>query len=357
MVDMRTFMKSGYGDGSMLRPLGVGGQPTGVPATGDSSRGLGGAPVGVAPARSWSRGLGGQPIGNSAAREARVAADDASKKARGSYGESIGSGVDSFTAEPMSWDAYNALAPNRRAAVDANTAFMNARTEDETQRTANPSAKGDDAYNKAVEHLFGKGGGSDSYAPKTVALATKFGLANSRGDLDNYVNGSALVTNADLAALTPDVEKGIGLANSATGDVVTGAPTERLANATMYSNRATRTLGQVLSKGQSLLDTINNVTPKLSNSGADSELDDMFDALARKGAGATFTPERVDLAANYFSGKYPGVNIQDYFENRLKGYAYSQADSPSKALLGNDPTGDYMSPEEFRSTYYATGGK
>mgnify|MGYP000370241441 CR=1 FL=1 len=73
--------------------------------------------------------------------------------------------------EPMTWEDYNALTPLRRSAVDYNTSLTRAvRRDRQMQDEYSPGDQQREAYDKTVARLFGEDGGSDWYAPETVAL-------------------------------------------------------------------------------------------------------------------------------------------------------------------------------------------
>src|SRR5690606_20013309 len=149
-------------------------------------------------------------------------------------------------AEEMSWDDYNALSPRQRAAVDANTAIINAVNADRSDWEAGRRVEMD-GYDEALMALFGETGGSDMYAPRTVAVLQQLGLGDTHlasvGDLDDYLNLRALVdTDALGAANMPD-------------DFV-GPVDTRTANARHFSSAAQTALADALARGQEILDAV-----------------------------------------------------------------------------------------------------
>ena len=103
-------------------------------------------------------------------------------------------------AAPLTWEAYNKLSDSQRKAVDFNTMFLQAREKDLTDTDADEQ---DDAYNLKVEGIFGKGGGSDTYAPNTVDLLEKMGFQAKGQDLDEFLSLDRLISADELEKFAP----------------------------------------------------------------------------------------------------------------------------------------------------------
>jgi len=100
-------------------------------------------------------------------------------------------------AVPLTMEAYKALTPDQKKAVDFNTAFLQAREKD-LSLTDETGKTGD--YDKSVENLFGKGGEGDKYAPNTVKLLEDIGYKAKGQDLDEYLSLDRVVSMDELAS-------------------------------------------------------------------------------------------------------------------------------------------------------------
>ena len=273
-----------------------------------------------------------------------------------------GQGLNTFETKEMSWDDYVALSPQQRAAVDANTAIASAVAEDQAAWRTNKQ-DGDADYQKAVSALFGEGGGSDIYAPKTLAVLQQLGISNSgQDDLDNYLNLSGLVTAEDLKSITPEAIAGLGKANLATYISTAEGTREkgerqldyRVENALNLSKRAMSTLGETLARGQSLLEASTGTSSFSSaTNAAVPALETLFDSLAQKDAVVNITDNEIGTALQAIQQNY-GIDAQTaykYFDQRLNAFEYGGAEGS----LGAQEGITYVSPDEFRARYYRNG--
>ena len=251
-------------------------------------------------------------------------------------------GENSETYE-LTWDQYNALPPRARAAVDANTMLVNAAREDrEAAITADEGNDIDQGYFDDVKAMFGEQGGSDLYALSTLRALQQLGISDTKsGDLDNYLNGSALITEADLA----------GLSSLAPGAAYEGTDT-RAKNAATFSDKALSSLSQVLSDGNNLLSGIGSTH---ANS---QDLDQLFEMLSSRQNFDSLKDGDVSEVLGLFLAQTPGVTpdtLSRYFEDRLNRFDYNAA-TGKPASMGVGAPESYISPAEFRGRYYA-GGK
>lgn len=106
-------------------------------------------------------------------------------------------------AVPLTQEAYKALTPDQKRAVDFNTLLVAAREKD-LALTDEEGKSGD--YDKSIEALFGKEGGSEKYAPNTVKLLQDIGYKGQGQDLDEYLSLDRLTSMDELGSfkLTPD---------------------------------------------------------------------------------------------------------------------------------------------------------
>ena len=131
--------------------------------------------------------------------------------------------------EEMSWDEYNSLDPETRAAVDANTLLREAVDKDTalvTQFDSNKdgrlsyaegrkhyAARDDKNYGNNYHRVFNRGVNVDNnrpraseigelndltYAPNTLAVLNMLDLNDKKGVIDDYLNGTAFVNADDI---------------------------------------------------------------------------------------------------------------------------------------------------------------
>jgi hypothetical protein len=92
-----------------------------------------------------------------------------------------------YQSAALTWDEYDRLSDDQRKAVDFNTLLVRAReadlsvshATDETQRKT---------YETDVKAIFGEQGGSEKYAPNTVALLKQIDFTAVGQDLDEYLS-------------------------------------------------------------------------------------------------------------------------------------------------------------------------
>ena len=256
-----------------------------------------------------------------------------------------------FSTREMTWDEYNALGARQKATVDANTAILDAVAADQAEWGGKARPEDKD-YDALVQGMFGKGGGSDSYAPKTAAVLASLGISDTkRGDLDNYLNQTALVSDDDLAQLTDE-----NIESYSVKEVGFTARDPRIANAITFSGAAESNLTASLQKGQSLLENLSGAaTPIGFNpaepTGRDNQLNMLFEGMARRPGHPEGNLDEGQVSKLYseFQTEYgtDTAQLQDYFERRLK-----QVETGGDYALD---TAKYLSPDEFRSQFYSGG--
>ena len=267
-----------------------------------------------------------------------------------------------YAPEQMSVDAYLQLAPQQRAAVDANTALVSAAEQDiaswaKTQLAGTPVD--DQDYYSQVNDAFGDKGGSDTYAPRTMAVLSDLGLDLKDKDLDQYLNYSALVTADDLAGIAPGAAQ---------------APDNaRQQNAVAFSEAASTRLSETLAAGQSLLDSLRSGSATggelfgapsaaspigYANNERDAELATAFDVLSQTQSQSELTPENIGGLYTELQTKYNITpnEVAQYFETRLQANEYTNASSDQPISLGGpDSKLEYLTPADFRSKFLTRG--
>jgi hypothetical protein len=270
-----------------------------------------------------------------------------------------------YAPEQMSVDAYLQLEPRQRAAVDANTALVQAAEQDiASWAKSNIAGKpiDDKNYLDQVNQSFGETGGSDTYAPRTMAVLQDLGLNLEGRDLDQYLNRSALVTASDLDTIRTGAEP-------VSGDV------SRQNNAVAFSSAASNRLSETLASGQTLLDSIRTgsdanrqlfgapatTAPPLgfnTQSERDADLRQAFDIFAQAQSQQDLTPETVSGVYSELQAKH-GVTpneVAQYFETRLQANEYLNVTGGDPVTLGGPGKSlEYLAPEDFRSKFLTRG--
>ena len=268
--------------------------------------------------------------------------EEAAKPAPIDYGDALGAN-DLGNIKELTWDEYDALSPRARAAVDANSALLNAVRQDK-QANLLSKESGDDSYNEGVKALFGEHGGSDTYAPATLKVLQDLGLSNTEtGDIDQYLSGGALLRADDLPNLNDQ-----NFAGYEGKDV-------RVQNALALSEKALGNMASKLQSGENPLSGLTYDDP------AASELDQLFDSLALRDNQQIFQqdPAKAGEVIGLFLQENPSIDqntFARYFEDRINRYDYNRAVGTPGASLGAGDAALYIDPSELRSLIFPTGG-
>jgi hypothetical protein len=98
----------------------------------------------------------------------------------------------------LTWEAYDALSSDQKAAVDYNTLLVQAR-ESDLGKSVYLNEADRAAYDETVTKLFGEGRGSDALAPATVDLLSKLDMNLVGQDLDEYLSLERGIDTTELA--------------------------------------------------------------------------------------------------------------------------------------------------------------
>lgn len=113
-------------------------------------------------------------------------------------GKPIRKRVDRLTLEE--WEAMD---PQQRAAIEFNAELVGAVRKDRRLEKEYDTDKEERAeYDKAVAAMFGEDGGSEKFAPETVALLSQLGYEDQSADLDDFLGLKMAVKAKDLDNLT-----------------------------------------------------------------------------------------------------------------------------------------------------------
>ena len=130
-------------------------------------------------------------MGNPNAFEERESAN-----ARDAYAQGLGSQNLSGTVQisPEQWATYT---PEQQQGLIANYALYKAVEEDRRlgQKVSDLDPEETASYQDSIDVMFGKEGGSETYAPNTARVLRELGYTNTEvGDIDHFLNGSAIST-------------------------------------------------------------------------------------------------------------------------------------------------------------------
>lgn len=105
----------------------------------------------------------------------------------------------------LTWDEYNRLSDEQRAAVDFNTLLVQAREKDLNAEYKEPTAEQREAYDKEVVRMFGEGRGSETFAPETLGVLKQIDFEGGGEDLDDFLGLKTTVSLNDLKDFSIDV--------------------------------------------------------------------------------------------------------------------------------------------------------
>lgn len=98
----------------------------------------------------------------------------------------------------LTWDEYNKLNDEQKAAIDFNTLLVQAREKDLNSDYA-PTEQQEEQFRKQSERMFGEGRGSDTFAPETLAVLKQIDFKSSgEEDLDDFIDLRYGVSMKDL---------------------------------------------------------------------------------------------------------------------------------------------------------------
>ena len=279
--------------------------------------------------------------------------------------------------EEMSWEDYNALDPETRAAVDANTLLREAVDRDTalvTQFDSNKdgrlsyaegrkhyAARDDKNYDNNYRRVFSRGTSVDpnrprgseigelndlTYAPNTLAVLNMLDLNDSRGVIDDYLNGTAFINADDIKEkrhARKDGKADFGF-DAVGRDVLNTAITEKMQRVTQEFDT-----GNAFVNGEQQALSIENASAEkfgqlVESLRAEMSAGNSFDHLTSLSKYNETPPTRVDLSA---------LEDVDYAERRGyldTTYAAMQADPEDKNMIENR---EFMQPllDEYGSNW------
>lgn len=267
--------------------------------------------------------------------------------------------------EEMTWEEYNALDPDTRAAVDANTLLRDAVDKDTalvTQFDSNKdgrltyaegrkhyASKDDKNYDNNYRRVFGRGvstGNNQSgapeiserddltYAPNTLAVLNLLDLNDGRGGIDDYLNGTAFINADDIKEKRHVRKQGqtSAIHNAAGRDALNAAVTAGMQRVTQEFDT-----GNAFVNGEQQALSIENASGEkfgqlVESLRAEMSAGKSFDNLTSLSKYNATPPTRVDLSA---------LEDVDYAERR--GYL----DTTYAAMLANPEDKNMIENREF----------
>ena len=279
--------------------------------------------------------------------------------------------------EEMTWEDYNALDPETRAAVDANTLLREAVDKDTalvTQFDSNKdgrlsyaegrkhyAARDDKNYGNNYHRVFNRGVNVDNnkprasevgelndltYAPNTLAVLNMLDLNDKKGVIDDYLNGTAFVNADDIKEKRHVRKEGkTDYTYDAGGrDALNVAVTEGMQRVTQEFDT-----GNAFVNGEQQALSIENASGEkfgqlVESLRAEMSAGNSFDHLTTLSKYNETPPTRVDLSA---------LEDVDYAERRGyldTTYAAMQADPEDKNMIENR---EFMQPllDEYGSNW------
>lgn len=123
----------------------------------------------------------------------------------------------------LTWDAYEKLSTDQKAAIDFNTLLTDARQKDLKKKITLSGADLTD-YTKKVTELFGEGRGSDVIAPNTVGLLDQLDMQVVGQDLDEYLSLERAIDTKEIGDFSFSKDDVKTLETMATGGAPQAAP-------------------------------------------------------------------------------------------------------------------------------------
>lgn len=147
----------------------------------------------------------------------------------------------------LTWEEYNKLTDDQRAAVDFNTMLIQAREKDLNTDYAEFEGGGaNQEYQEAVERMFGTRGSTETYAPETMAVLKSIDYEAASGEaLEDFLSLDAAISAKELKGFdtAPDPIQG-GLASYGLDQAI--KPEEKAAASTAHLERVLAKSGQLI---------------------------------------------------------------------------------------------------------------
>jgi hypothetical protein len=239
--------------------------------------------------------------------------------------------------ERMTPEEYAALTPLQRAGVDFNGMLAGAVRKDR-HADYQPTETQQETYNLAVKKMFGEDGGSEQYAPETLALLRQIGYQDENADLDDFLQLKAAVGEKDL-------ERIVARATNEAGETVAGPPVQRHEDGTLLNPvqldrvalagrlaQSTQMLQEKLAEGNALLQTM-QATAKVTR-GQDVAF-----------LGGTYTEPNTMLGYGAAADDIGDLTVDGYFQQAFE--ALSRKENSRDDILAVMNT--KLSPQEIQA--------
>lgn len=247
-------------------------------------------------------------------------------------------------------DEYAGLSDRQKSLVNAQTqlyeAVMADRADDAAlSADARRSSLEAEDYKSAVDALFGAKGGSNTYAPRTVAVLTELGM-NGKDDLDQWLNGSFFQSKEEILAMPTERPKDKAGAHqpSLVGRLADTGSNEGLAP---LLERGASILASV--QGRQDLPFAQGLQPETPDSKLDSLTPEQEQGLQVMMMGMALPQQPAELA-----GHYETLKSQMGLDDDTIGRFLARNLASQEAGLTSMGEG-YISPQEFRARWKVTG--
>ena len=232
-------------------------------------------------------------------------------------------GVGVGDVEPMTWEKYNALSPEQRAAVDFNTMLVRAVRKDTShQDTYDPSKQEKAQYQADVDKMFGDGLGSDLYAPETMAVLRQISFSDKYADLDDFLKLNAAITAKDLKGIGTPPAEGVLSPGSGFNDALNNGGYERADLVQALANQ-TAAMQEALVKGHAMLQSV-NATAK----------EDRYQDVRLMGGNAQHAKAGLGYQPPVYDASGVPQDLNTYFQDAFEKLANRANNKDSQDILG-----------------------
>jgi hypothetical protein len=275
--------------------------------------------------------------------------------------------AEEFSAAPLTWEAYQSMSADQKAAVDFNTMLVEAREKDLSKNwTLSPDEQ--EEYDKRVQKVFGQGGGSTKTAPNTMKLLATVDMNLVGQDLDQYLSLERGFTMDELEDFKLDAGAFKTLEELSVGTQETQAKGSQ----TMADFAAVRTPENVAAGQAALVAKTNEMAQKMMEANAvltsfrSGVVDPFFNPEKLTAAASTGSPYAaalpeggapveqwwLDLAYEHLTSPTADPNVL-FEEMKSRGFGEGEALTTqnyiAQQLEQNPPGVDSRSAEEIRA--------
>lgn len=254
----------------------------------------------------------------------------------------------------LTWEQYDALNEDQKRAIDWNTLFLDAREQDLGKSRPSPDEETRKKYDEDIASMFGEKGGTEVYAPETVALLKQINFSAVGQDIDEYLSLDRLVSMDELKDFKINTAELKKLANPSFDELVAARSGNQPAAAEARAVRAAgRAVDQAMRSpefaGPDLVNTMlraRGATPRASlteDAFASPEKQEFF-----TGAWLTLLNQGEQGLADIYQ-KLDEVGADETDRQELFDFLGRRSDLESEWGRAGDFSPDTLTPEEVRA--------